>query len=342
MGSYLGFGTQVGVQSPWAPADNLATFAAAEVLGAMSSTGAVTREIALRVPGVKRAHGIHCAIFAGIPFYQMDDTTRTTEQPEWLTNSQSGVSPYHRAYGFASDLFMSGWGCLGFTDDMRDAIHIPVGLWAFDADTGAITVDERIPAAYRARPIATPLGYGSNGILVDGFESIRAARAIERAWIERVENPIPATDLHITNPQYDQMSKREQRKIVDEWNSNRARSGGQTAITQSFLEVRALGNVSADLFEKGRNAVRLDLANHSAVPASVIEGSKDSGGSDIEYTGKGDKRNEMFDFGTRNFVQAFEARMSLDDVTEPGLSIRGDLSGFIAAPSPTTNPTSRD
>jgi hypothetical protein len=319
----------------------MVTFAAEEVLGAMSANGAVTRDIALKVPGVKRAHGIHCATVAGLPFYTMSGDLRVENQPAWLTNSNSGVSPYHRMFGLVSDMFMTGWGCLGFTADMTDCMHIPAGHWGVDS-TGTITIADTIPAAYRARPVAIPLGYGSNGILTDGNDSIRAARAIDRAWINRVENPIPATDLHINDPAYDNMSKREKRRIVDQWNENRRRDGGATAITQSFLDVKALGTVSADLFEKGRNAVRLDLANHSAVPASIIEGSKDSGGSDIEYSNDASTRNELYDFGTKNFVQAIEARLSLDDVSAPGESIRADLAAFMASPSPDINPTSAD
>jgi len=337
-----GAATPLTVQSPWAPNDDLVAFTASEVMGAMSESGAMTRDIALRVPGVKRAHGVHCSIVAGLPFYDMEKETRSTEQPAWLTNSQSGVSPYHRMYGVASDLFMSGWACLGFTADKRDAIHIPVGFWHIDQVTGAVVVDDRIPEKYRALPVAIPLGYGANGILVDGIDSLRAARSIDKAWINRVENPIPATDLHITDPAYDDMSKKAKRRIVDQWNENRRRDGGATAVTQSFLQVNALGSVSADLFEKGRNAVRLDLANHAAVPASIIEGSKDSGGSDIQYSNGETTPNELYNFGTKNFVQAIEARLSLDDVSAPGHSIRADLTNLMAIVSQNINPTSAD
>lgn len=329
------------VQSPWAPPDELVTFAAEEVLGAMSANGAVTREIALRVPGVKRAHGIHCSIVAGLPFFQMTGDDRTDPQPKWLTNSDSGISPYHRMYGVASDLFMRGWACLGFTSDLDDAIHIPYGLWGID-DNGAVTINDSIPAKYRARAVAIPLGYGSNGILVDGIDSVRAARAIDRAWIDRIENPVPQTNLHITDPAYDQLTKREKRKIIKEWNENRRASGGATTMTQSFLTVESLGTADVNLFEKGRNAVRLDLANHTAVPASLIEGSKDGSGSDIEYSNGETTPNELYNFGTKNFVQAIEARLSLDDVCPPGDSIRADLSEFQATTSPSINPTSVD
>lgn len=341
--TWLGFQAPatIGVQSPYAPPADFAPFALAEVLGDLNALSIVDRATALRVPGVKRAHGIHTSIAGGLNFYLMNGDARVAEQPAWLTSSNSGMSPYLRNKGVVSDLFMRGWACLGFNADMTDCIHVPEGFWGVN-DNGDLAIDERMPAEYRAKPIAIDLGYGESGILVDGVDSIRAARAIDRAWIDRVENPIPATDLHITDPQYDQLTKREKRRIVDEWNANRKRGGGSTAITQSFLEVKALGQVSPDLYEKGRNAVRLDIANHAAVPASIIEGSKDSGGSDIEYSNDATTRNELYDFGTKVFVQAIEARLSLDDVCAPGLSIRADLSNLMSTPSPDTNPTSAD
>jgi hypothetical protein len=333
--------TITGIQSPHAPTDSLVTFAAEIMQQDEDRLAKPDRAAALRIPGVKRGHGIHCMTTAGFPFYLMDGDTRAQDQLKWLTSSSSGISPYHRMYGVTSDLFMNGWACIGITADDADALHIPVGMWGVDAD-GKVVADEKIEAKYHAKLIVIPLGYGSNGILIDGTDSLFAARLIDKAWIDRVKNPIPATNLHITDPQFDQMSKKAKRAIVDQWNENRRRDGGATAVTQSFIDVQALGTVSVDLFEKGRNAVRLDLANHAGVPASIIEGSKDSGGTDVEYSNAGDARNELYDFGTKAYVMAIEARLSLDDVCPEGFSIRADLSNLMSTPSPDSNPTSAD
>lgn len=345
--AWLGFGgsTTAGVQNPMSPTDALVTFAADQWLRDRDKeTLGLTREGALRVPAVKRAHGIHCSIVAGLPFQLMDGETPATLQPGWTTNSESGISPYHRMYGVTSDLFMHGWACIGFTEELDDAMHIPWGWWGVNQleDNRVVVTDKRIPDKYRARLIAIPMGYGNNGLLFDGADSIRAAQDIERVWMERVRNPSPATNLHITDPAFDNISGKEKRRIVDQWNENRARDGGQVAVTQSYLEVISLGSVSADLFEKGRNAIRLDLANHTAVPASIVEGARDGGGSDINYSNDATDRNELYDFGTKGFVQAIEGRLSLNDVSEPGQSYRADLSNFMAVPSPASNPTSTD
>lgn len=337
------------ILSPWSPQDSLVTWAIDDALGGFLDRDNIpmTREIALRVPGVKRAHGITCAQLAGIPFFQMDAEKRTTEQPEWLTNSSSGVAPYHRMYGAASDWFFNGWACFGFTEDMTDCLHIPFGLWKTDAETGRVIVEsELIEDRYKARLIAVPLGYGENGLLMDGADTIRQARNVEAAYQMRLENPIPLTILTLTQDRWDGSTPEERAALRDEWNEGRRKNS--TAMKPAWMDVDMPGQVQTDLYETGRNAVRLDIANHVALPASILEGVRQGGsggGTEIKYQGvqNGASRSELWDYGqARRMLAAFEARMSLDDVCETGLSIRGDLSNMQAAPAPTTNPTSED
>lgn len=337
------------ISSPWSPQDTLVTFAI-DALPEEIRKGAVplSRETALRIPGVKRAHGIVCGMFAGIEFYQMDGDERTTEQPEWLTDSRSGVSPYHRRYGVASDLFFYGWALLGFTEDRTDCLHIPFGLWKVDEDTGAIIIDERVPDEYHAHPVAIPLGYGDNGLLVDGLDTLKQARKIEAAYQDRLDNPVPLTVLTLRGDIWDSWSDDERAAFRNQWNEGRSRAGGSTALKPDYVTVDMPGQVQVDLYETGRNAIRLDVANHAGIPASMIEGVRQGGsggGTEMRYTGvqNGASRAEAWDYGLpKRITQAFEARLSLDDVCAAGLSIRGDLSFLHALPQPTTNPTSED
>lgn len=337
------------IVSPWSPQDGLQTItvddALGEILGKQGSR--ITRETALRVPGVKRAHGIICAQLASIPFFQMDGDTRTDEQPEWLTDSASGVAPYHRMFGAASDWFFHGWACFGFTEDRTDCLHIPYGMWKVDPRTGDIRVDsDDIDSAYKAHLVAVPLGYGENGLLVDGADTIRQARNVEAAYQDRLENPIPLTVLTLDQDRWDGSTPEERATLRDEWNEGRRKNS--TAMKPSWIHVDMPGTVQTDLYETGRNAVRLDVANHVALPASILEGVRQGGsggGTEITYTGvqNGATRGELWDFGqAKRMLMAFEARMSLDDICEPGLSIRGDLTSMQAVPAPNTTPTSED
>lgn len=341
------------ISSPWTPQDSLVTFAVDDALKGFLETQhtALTREVSLRVPAVKRAHGIHCTEFAAIEFYEMDGAQRTTPQPRWLVNGDSGVSPYHRRFGIGSDLFFWGWACVGFTEDRTDCMHIPFGLWRIE-DDGSVWIDpDKISGAwakYRANPVVIPLGYGENGVMVDGVDTIREARQIEEAYVDRLNNPVPLTVLDVPWDVWQGWTPDERASFRDQWIKGRKSANGSTAMKPDTFGVSMPGQVEVNLYESGRNAVRLDIANHTSTPASLLEGVRQGGsggGSEIKYTGvqNGASANELWRFGlARRMTLAFEARMSLDDVSASGRSIRGDLSHVFNVPEAPTNPTSED
>jgi hypothetical protein len=347
--------TALAISTPWNPQTTLESFAKDALKGVLvdGANHTITREDALRIPGIKRAHGIICTQFAAIPFFQMDDDVKDTEQPRWLTTSDSGVAPYHRNFGAASDWFFNGWACFGFTDDMTDCLHIPFGLWFIDingdrGEKGLVYCDsDDVEDKYKAQLIAVPLGFGENGVLVDGKDTINQARKIEEAYLNRLDNPIPLTVLTLRDDIYFSMEKDKRAELRDEWDEGRRKNS--TALKPEAMKVDLPGaTVGTDLYETGRNAVRLDIANHVSLPASVLEGVRQGGsggGTEMRYTGvqNGNTRSELWDFGlAKRMVLAFEARMSLDDIVPSGKSIRGDLSNMLATPDPTTTPTSKD
>lgn len=341
------------IVSPWQPQDALQTWAVDEALAGLleGRPDALTRETALKIPGIKRAHGIVCTTLASIPLYMMRDDQRASKQPEWLTNSRTGVSPYHRLFGMASDLFFNGWACLGFTADHTDALHIPYGMWSVNQVTGQIEIPDShaslIPTEYTAHLVAIPLGFGENGILTDAADTLRAARKIEEAYQNRLDNPIPLTVLSVDGKVWDGWSKDEKRDFLSQW--NKSRKATSTAAKPSYVDVAIPGaTIGSDLYETGRNAVRLDIANHVSLPASILEGVRQGGsggGTEMRYTGvqNGNTANELWKFGlARRMLLAIEGRLSLDDIVPAGMSIRGDLTSEFANPDEPTNPTSED
>lgn len=339
----------IATSSPWQPNDVLTQWTVDQLFAEeiAKSGGFVTRDMALRIPGVKRAHGIHCTLFAEIPLRQTDMAgVPTTDQPEWLTSSKSGVSPYHRKFGMASDWFFNGWAALGFNADRTDALHIPFGAWSVNADGGIDVNEDIVPAAYRPHVVAIPLGYGENGLLVDGIDTVREARLVESAYMDRLENPVPLTVLGIPLDTWQQWTPDERKKYRDDYVKNRKAGDGAVALKVAEFPIDFPGQIEVNLYESGRNAVRLDIANHTATPASLIEGLRQGGGgggTEVKYTGvsNGAGRSELWDFGlAKRFLLACEARLSLDDVSPEGTSIRGDLSSLFALPNPTTNPAS--
>lgn len=339
------------ISSPWTPQDSLVTFALEAAGLADNPLATLTAEVCMRVPGIDRAHGIHCTEFSAIEFYEMENDRRVADQPKWLTNGSSGVSPYHRKFGIASDLFFWGWACVGFTEDMQDALHIPFGLWRVE-DNGSVWIDpDKITGAwakYRARPVLIPLGYRQNGLMVDGVDTINAARQIEAAYMDRLANPVPLTILDVPWDVWQGWEPEERESFRNQWITGRRSTNGSTAMKPDTFGVQMPGAVEVNLYESGRNANRLDIANHTSTPASLLEGVRQGGsggGTEMRYTGvqNGASANELWRFGlARRMTLAFEGRMSLDDVCASGRSIRGDLSAVFNVPEQPTNPTSED
>ncbi|WP_282845871.1 hypothetical protein [Microbacterium oxydans] len=341
----------IAVASPWQPTDQMTQITVDELISSEMREGGrvpITRDVALRVPGVKRAHGVHCTMFAEITFRQTDASgSPIAEQPSWLTNSQTGVSPYHRKFGIASDLFFNGWAALAFNSDMTDSLHVPFGAWQIESD-GRVTVNEDIvPAAFRNRVVAIPLGYGENGLLTDGIDTIREARLIEQAYMDRLENPIPLTVLGIPRDVWESWSPKERKEYRDQYAAARKAGNGSVALKVAEFPIDFPGETEVNLYETGRNGVRLDIANHTGSPASLIEGVRQGGGgggTEMRYQGVGEGgavRSDLWEFGlAKRFMLAVEARLSLDDVSPVGLSIRGDRTNALAIPTPTSNPAS--
>lgn len=333
--------------SPFSPQD-LTQITIEELWHGNDVPKTLTVDTALRIGPVKRSYEVVCGVLARMPWKQYDANGETGDQPEWLTNSQSGIAPRSLRYGVVGDLFLHGWAVIGFElgDDgyPKDALHIPFGWWSIDKQTGEINVDAAVNARYKQRVVAIPLGYGSNGLMVDGIDALKDARTINAAYRDRIENPIAQTILTLDQQTWDGWTKEEREEFRQMWIKGRQSANGSTAMKPSGVTVDVSGALPTDLFESGRNANRLDIANHAGIPADLLEGSKQSGGGDIHYSTEagGAQRNELWDFGLAKFADAIEARLSLDDVCPSGLSLRVDHGDYLIAPNPSTPTPSED
>jgi len=325
--------------SPWGSQDSLQVALESDLFGTDSTV--ITRSIAMRVPGLKRAIQIHQSVISAMPLVLYKDGVKVEPQPRWLQNSNSGIPPLIRTKGLVADLALEGWALLGceIVDGVIvDAIHIPKDThWKFDG-AGAVELTNLVDPRYLGKLLLIPLG--DSGILADGVDTIRQARAIDLARTTRLESPPAGTELHITDDRFDGMSAKEQMREVKAYAKQRRETS--VSMTKSYVEVKDHTGQAIDLFDSATNSIRLDIANHASVPASVIEGAKATGGGDMNYTGKGDERSELYDLGSRQFADAITARLSLDDVCPEGTYIAFDKSELFAVPTPTTPPVLED
>lgn len=326
-----------GISSPIAYSSTVAQLVYADFF--QGEIGESTRQAAMQVPAVSRARSILVGSIAGMPLLAHGpDAQPLAQQPGWLTSTSSPTPVWHRMAWTVDDLLFYGASLWTVERDgsgqITDAARVPYELWSIDTYQGEILVNgQPVPASQ-----VLYIPGADEGLLVKGGPSIKGARAIERAWVGRAQNPIPLIELHqLTDEQLDEV---EITDLVDSWSAGRTSPTGAVGFTDNRIEVRVHGNATTDLYEGARNASVLDLARHTNMPASLLDGSMST--ASLTYSTSEGKRSEFYDFTLPAYTAPIEARLSQDDVVPAGQYLRFDLSALIQIPQPVTAPGTDD
>lgn len=288
----------------------------------------VSRNGAMQIPAIVKARNVLAGIIASLPLVEYDGDAEV-DQP-WLYRTSGDVSPWHRLAWTIDDLIFHGWCLWAVKRDggqIVDAVHVPYSTWAMDQATGQITVNGAVVS--QSEVILIPGSF--EGILAAGADTIRGAHAVQKAWVGRAQNPIPLIELHQLTD--DDLDDDEIDEIVSDWSAARTSPTGAVGFTDHRIEVRVHGAVSTDLFEEGRNAIVLDVARLTGLPAALLDGSMST--STLTYSTQEGKRNEFLDYTLPSWLRPIEARLSMDDVCQEGRRIRFDLSSLTATETPT-------
>lgn len=319
--------------------DSLAQAIVGDIIGHLPKE-AVTRDTAPRVPELKRALKAHQLLVSPLRFetWTPGADKPNDVQPYWVASCNYPGMSRHIAYKkLIEELFWEGFGVLGCrlaTDGtVWDWVPVPRHLWSMNNQTQQVTLHQSIPVEYRMRIVLVPLG--ANGVLVDGIDSIRQARKLESARQSRLDAPPAATELHITDPAYNNMTKPEKEELATSYVETRQKHS--VSVTPSYIDVKERGVTGQlDLFESAKNSLRLELAMHGGVPAAFVEGGKEGGANgQMTYQGVGGPTAELWTFGSAEYAHAIAAALSGDDVVGEGAEVRADLTP-IASPAPTS------
>lgn len=306
------------------------------------------REQAIRVPAVSKARNLLVSTIAKFPLraLQYNEATKTdadvTTNYPWLYRTNNSVSPYERLAWTVDDLIF--YGCSvwlldrGAPSDPADAGSrrpiinaewCPPQRWdivAGDDGQHYLTVDGYPIAEDRYILINSPF----EGLLNIGGDTLKGARAIEKAWVGRIRNPLPLIDLHRTD---DQLNDDEVKKLVADWSVARRADDGAVASTPEGVDLRVHGEIKHELFVEGRNALRTDIGSFLNVRVAMLDGT--IGVDSLTYTTKDGERNSFYEFDLPFWTDAITARLSLDDVVPRGTRIRFDMYEALNLPTPT-------
>lgn len=306
--------------SPWSSTSNIASVAWAEHFQLQAEQ--VNRATAMSVPPISRARNLIVGSIADLPFVIYDADGPLDPQPDWVSRTSGVNSIWSRWASTLDDLLFYGVSLWARNNDPEtglpiDFAHVPAARWG--APQGVIQVDGKDVNASDVLIITGP----GDALLNSGADTIRGARAIQKAWIERVQVPIPATLFQATEP--DPATPEEINELLTGWDKGRRSAGGGASgylphgLTAIFPE---LGDDSS-LFIEGRNAVRLDVANLTNIPASLLDGSTAT--ASLTYVTQEGQKSSFHEQSLRYWMAPIEHRLSMDDVLPKGQYGRFDI-----------------
>lgn len=301
--------------SPWSDSSSLSV-----VTGVATGQTAVSVEQALKVPAVTRTMGLFSAVAAGSPLVAEGG------QVPWLSRTTGPIGPGKRNADMFQSLFWYNEACLLVDRDadgtIVDAECLPRHLWNVD-ELGRVCI-AGVPVTDQSNFIWIP------GLLPAGFLAVADVTIahyfdILSAIASRSKNPIPLVELHITEAF--EGGADELAQALEDWRIARQSENGAVAFTPAGIELITHEPATSEgaMLIDARNAVRLDIANYGHVNASLLEGA--NGASDT-YENTLQSKDEFISLSFALFAGAITQRLSQDDVTPPGVTVRFDTSYF--------------
>lgn len=334
---------QTGIASPWSDGAQLNQIGLSELFGTdFAESLPMTRADAIAIPAVSKGRNLLVTTCAGFPLRDLAGPALSADQPSWMYRTSGIVSPYERMTWTIDDGIFYGYS-LWLTQrgpipegaqrgPLLDAVWCPTEDWTVTDNELVYLPENRVlkPSEYIL------FNFPFEGLLNIAKRTLRGARDTEEAWVGRMRNPIPLLELHQTD---DQLMPAQVKAFVEAWSKARRSVNGGVGYTPPNIELRPHGEVNADLFTEGRNAIRTDVGSFLNIRASMLDGT--AGIDSLTYTTKDGERNLFYELDLPFWTAPIEQRLSQDDVVPRGHRIRFDKYDVFNAPAP-TGPTVED
>lgn len=331
-----------GIVSPWSEGE-LNKFVWSDIFGVEAAK--VTRKEALSVPAVAAAR--HRIVqLADRPLRAIRGAENVTSNHAWLYRTDTAVTPWMRLAATFDDWIFYGESLWALErgakpegsayGPIKDAIHVPYDRWEI-SEKGEILVDrpdhegniQRVPVD-SSEVIYFPGPF--EGLLNVAAETIRAAKALERAWSSRVRNPTPTVILE--EKEEGTVTGKEATKYTTAVAKALRDPDGAVFYVPYKINLRLEAGAGIDVLEGARNAVRIDLANFLNLNASALDGAKPQ--ASLTYETQETETKELED-RFAFWTAPFEHRLSMDDVVPRGTRVRFDFA--TTTPAQTGTPT---
>lgn len=313
-----------GIRSPWATG-NLSPVVFKDIYAASGVDTPLDRLSALSIPAVARGVGLVTSALSSCPL-QVWKGDALQPTPRWMVETSGAVAPQYRMAFVVEDLILFGWSLLMVDRNpagrIQSAERVRPDLWDFDG-MGNVIIGTAVvdPSLYVL--IKGP----HDGVLTVGARTLRAAIALENAWIRAVKNPTPTTILQQVGD--DQLEDDEIDDLLTDWRLARQDPDGAVAFVPSNINVEALGSIVPDVLTEARNASAIDIARLIGLPASALDAGSVQQSLTYVNTSVG-VGLVLVQQGYKPYADAIGYALSMDNVVPSGQRTALDMTQLLA------------
>jgi HK97 family phage portal protein len=161
------------------------------------------------------------------------------------------------------------------------------------------------------------------GILERGSETIRAAIDLRKAAVIAASTPMPSGVIKNNGADLD---PKEIQGLLAAWKN--ARQNRATAYLTSTLEYTPSSFSPKDMmYDSAQQFLSTEIARLCNIPAYLLSAEMNNS---MTYANVLDERKQFFSFSVAPYVNAISHRLSMDDITARGNSVRFDVdSSFL-------------
>lgn len=299
-----------------------------------------SRAAAMRIPAAARSRNLLVSTGCRLPMHVYEgDTQLDDAAAPWLLRTGTATTWQHRNAWTMDDLIWYGWSL--WEKNGVDAFGFPLAADRVNRAAWNITPDNEITInGITRKPEDVILIPGLHeGVLSYGVDAIRDTRRLYEVVRDRLENPIPAIDLH--QEEGDDLTPTEIAELLNIWRTARRNKGGAgVGFTNKAIKANALGEAGAELLIEARNAAALDLARMIGVAAGRIDATAPK--ASLNYETTTGRNQELVDFDLALYLTPITARLSMDDIVPAGRRTAHDFTDFVSLTPSLTGPNLQD
>jgi HK97 family phage portal protein len=283
----------------------------------------VSRHDAMTVPSVARARNLICGTVASIPLeYYKTSTGEVIAPPRWIKQLSKNQPSFITLSWIVDSLLFYGVSYLlvteRYAEDGRPASFewVSNSRVTFTTDLEGIMVTQYYvdmsPVAMN--DIVTIQGF-DEGVLDRSGRTIQAAIDVDRAAALNSANPQPAGFLKNSGAD---LPPNEVQGLISAW--KRARQNNSTAYLTSTLDYSPVSFSPKDMmYNEAVQNLSTQIARAMNVPAYYLSADQNT---TMTYANVQDERKQFYALSIEPYVQAIQARLSMDDISTAGHEVK--------------------